>query len=131
MSTGGFDLSSIPPDALSGAISQLTQHPEILSAVASAMGMPPPSQSAEPAAAEASPTAAAPSLPSIGGAGDIMSSLGPILSAMGGNVKKDPRCQHRESLLCALKPYLSDERCRLLDQILKISQFGDILKMIK
>ena len=42
MNGNGFDPSSITPDALSGAISQLTQNPQLLSSIAAMIGAPPP-----------------------------------------------------------------------------------------
>ena len=41
--------------------------------------------------------------------------------------KTQSRSKRRE-LLCALKPYLSEERCRAVDQMLSIS---DILEMMR
>ena len=37
---------------------------------------------------------------------------------------------HRTALLCAMKPYLSDDRQRAIDYILKLSRLGDILKTL-
>lgn len=34
------------------------------------------------------------------------------------------------ALLCALKPYLSEERCRAIDYIIKIDRLGDVLKTL-
>lgn len=34
------------------------------------------------------------------------------------------------SLLIALKPYLSKERCQMIDSIIKISQLADIIKLV-
>lgn len=129
MNNGGFDLSAIPPDALSGAISQLTAHPEILSAVASALGRAPrqdePDKSPESESAEASTSPPQPDLSA------LMGSIAPVMAALGGKRKRDPRDEHRDALLCALKPYLCEERRRVLEHILQIGQFGDIFKMIK
>ena len=36
----------------------------------------------------------------------------------------------RAALLCAMKPYLSRERCQAIDYILKLSRLGDILKTL-
>lgn len=124
MNGGGFDLGSISPEALSGAISQISAHPELISAVASALGNSAPEENEK----DSSPTSAPPSEPNLSA---IISSLSPVMAALGGKHKKDPRDEHRYALLCALKPYLNDERQRVLDHILKIGQLGDILKMIK
>ena len=34
-------------------------------------------------------------------------------------------------LLMALKPYLSRERCEIIDTIVKIAQVGDLMKLVK
>lgn len=133
MSTGGFDLSSIPPEALSGAIAQLTAHPEIISAVASALGSGAPQseptfekvQSDEPTATKVA--SASPEFD----LGSLMGAIAPVMASLGGKRKRDPREEHRDALLCALKPYLCDERRRVLEHMLKIGQLGDIFKMIK
>ena len=119
----GFDLGSIPPDALSGAIAQLSAHPEIISAVASALGGSKESEMNNPA-----PTSATPSAPNFSA---LMDSITPVMAALGGKHKKDPRDEHRYALLCALKPYLNEDRRRVLDNILRIGQLGDIFKMMK
>ena len=127
MNNGGFDLSAIPPDALSGAISQLTAHPELLSAVASALGGT-PQKTDSPANDQSAGASASPSEPDLAA---LMGSIAPVMSALGGKRKRDPRDEHRDALLCALKPYLNEGRRRVLDHILRIGQFGDIFKMIK
>ena len=130
MNTGGFDLSAIPPEALSGAIAQLTAHPELISAVASALGSNTPQSEPSPEeSAEAAPVSA-PSSPQLD-LGSLMGSIAPVMAALGGKRKKDPREEHRDALLCALKPYLNDERRRVLEHMLKIGQLGDIFKMMK
>ena len=125
MNNGGFDLSAIPPDALSGAIAQLSAHPELISAVTSALGGPPKSEPTESESAQASASPPEMNL------GSLMSSIAPAMAALGGKRKKDPREEHRDALLCALKPYLNEERRRVLEHILQIGQLGDILKMIR
>jgi hypothetical protein len=42
--------------------------------------------------------------------------------------KKEP--DRRAALLCAMKPYLSPERCRTIDYVIKLSHLGDILKTL-
>ena len=34
-------------------------------------------------------------------------------------------------LLIALKPYLSAERCEIIDTVIKIAQVGDLMKLVK
>ena len=130
MNNGNFDLSSIPPDALSGAIAKLSEHPELISMVASALGKgtePPTEQ-------QATSSAALPSQPSPTQSPDLSSLIGsiaPVMAALGGNRKKDPREEHRDALLCALKPYLSEDRRQMVDRIMKLGQISDILTIIR
>ena len=136
MSSNGFDLSSIPPDALSGAIAQLSAHPELISAVASALGAGTQQSKAAPEESRSAesvevPTVSSPSFSPEPDLGAIMASVAPVMAALGGKRKKDPREEHREALLCALKPYLCDERRRVLEHILKIGQLSSIFKMMK
>lgn len=42
--------------------------------------------------------------------------------------KKDS--DRRAALLCAMKPYLSPDRCRTIDYVIKLSHLGDILKTL-
>ena len=44
------------------------------------------------------------------------------------NEKKDT--DRRAALLCAMKPYLSPDRCRTIDYVIKLSHLGDILKTL-
>ena len=136
MSTNGFDLSSIPPEALSGAIAQLSAHPELISAVASAFGASASQSESAPKEAKLAENAETASTPASASSpeldlGSIMTSIAPVMAALGGNRKRDPREEHRDALLCALKPYLCDERRRVLEHMLKIGQLGSIFKMIK
>ncbi len=109
MSDTGFDLSSIPPEALSSAIAKLTENPEILSTVASAIGVGASDGGEQP--------------PS------IMATLAPMLSGFGG--KKSPEEERRDALLCALKPYMSPRRREMIEYMLKFGKFGDVLKKLK
>ncbi len=113
------------PD-LSGAISKIMEHPELLSMVASVLG----EQKAEsgdsaegvPVSQESTPPSPPP---------EVISTLAPMLSrlsALGtGGVAK---FKH-EQLLCALKPYLSSSRCDAIDYIIKISQMSSLVKGLK
>ena len=129
MNENGFDLSSITPDALSGAISQLTRNPQLLSSIASMIGAPPPPNaqpSVETAAddseekAEKAEKSEAPK--------DMLATLAPLLS---GGIKRTPGEERRDALLCALKPYMSGRRAEMIEYILKYGKFGDILKKLK
>ncbi len=47
-----------------------------------------------------------------------------ILASLGKSITKN------SSLLIALKPYLSKERCQMIDGIIRISQLADIIKLV-
>ncbi len=53
-----------------------------------------------------------------------------------GNMQHKPAASHKNSddsraaLLCAMKPYLSQDRQNAIDYIIKISRLGDILKTL-
>ena len=132
MGAEGFDLSalsSISPEAISSAIGQISQHPEILSVIGSVLGGQTgggePSQPESDASASVSPSE------SHQKSSDILGAFAPVLSAIGGNVKKSPKDAHRDALLCALKPYLNEGRQSFIDNVIKLSQFGDLFKLIK
>lgn len=140
MDLQNLNLSSIPPEALSSAMSALAQNPELLSSIGSMLGslggtVEAASEPVEPMG-DSTPAGASGVLGALGasgasGGGDILGNLSPILSMLGASAKKAPKNSQRDALLCALKPYLNDERCKLIDSVLKLEQFGDILKMIK
>ena len=50
------------------------------------------------------------------------------------NAPKSPpskeTADHRAALLCAMKPYLSRERCQAIDYMIKLNRLGDILKTL-
>jgi hypothetical protein len=122
MNESGFDLSSITPDALSGAISQLTRNPQLLSSIASMIGAPAP-PNADTAAEASVSTAEKSEAPK-----DMLATLAPLLS---GGIKRSPEEERRDALLCALKPYMSGRRAEMIEYILKYGKFGDILKKLK
>ncbi len=119
---------------LSGAISKIMEHPELISMVASVLGKDsaqsadtsaPPQQASD--TEEAASVSAAPSPPP-----EILSTLMPIiskLSALGEIGGKSGASGFRhEQLLCALKPYLSHSRCDAIDYMIKISKMSVLLK---
>ena len=134
MNNGSFDLSSIPPEALSGAIAKISEHPELISMVAGALGKGAESTSEAPSASPSS-TMALPAQPaaqqSPNDLSSLIGSIAPVMAAFGGKRKREPREEHRDALLCALKPYLSEDRRQMVDRIMKLGQIGDILKIIK
>ena len=48
----------------------------------------------------------------------------------GGNGKELDPCRRREALLCALKPYLSPERCAAIDYLLRLWRVGEAIKAL-
>lgn len=65
----------------------------------------------------------------------MMSVIGPLMGGVGepmgphSQEKNSETC--RNDLLVALKPFLSPERCRAIDLMLRISKLGNVLKQIK
>ena len=107
---------------IAGAIAKLKEHPEIISAVASALSGESKSESQSVTKTD---------FP-IEKLSEVMSTLGPILSATSTS-KEDSgsREDHRYALLCALRPYLSSDRREMIDYVLKFGKIGDLLKKIK
>ena len=119
MQDGALDDSRI-----SGAISKILEHPELIGMIGSVLATPPSAKeeaSEQPTQANVSNVAA--------GGGDILRGLAPMLRELQGASKSLPHGDaRRESLLIALKPYLSKERCEAIDQMLRISRISEILK---
>ena len=118
MNENGFDPSRITPDALSGAIAQLTQNPSLLSSIASMIGVPPPQSTASQDSADKSGAQQK----------DIISTIAPLLSE---GIKRSPDEKRRDAFLSALKPYVSGRRAEMIEYILKYGKFGDIIKKLK
>ncbi len=122
--------SNALPD-LSEALSRLMANPELMGAVASALGKAPtppgPSDSApEPAPAS---TAASVSLPSASPPGaDLLATLAPLLTTLKGGTPPD---NDRSRLLCALKPYVNPHRRDTIDTLLKFSGLSELLKTLR
>ena len=119
MQDGALDDSRI-----SGAISKILEHPELIGMIGSVLATPPSAKeeaSEQPTQANVSNVAA--------GGGDMLRGLAPMLRELQGASKSLPHSDaRRESLLIALKPYLSKERCEAIDQMLRISRISEILK---
>ncbi len=118
------------PD-LSGAISKIMEHPELLSMVASVLGEPSADnremseqtkESEQSVAASAPPTPPPP---------EVISTLAPMLSRLNALGSGGVAKFKHEQLLCALKPYLSSSRCDAIDYIIKFSQMSSLLKGFK
>ena len=123
---------------ISEAIEKLRQHPEIISAVASALSGS-FSQAGENAS-ETGDTSGEKGSPSpVGGISpeklsEVMAAVGPMISSLGGNHQKDSKkspAGNREALLCALRPYVSRERREMIDRLMGFIKIGDLLKKTK
>ena len=126
---------------LSSAIERLMANPELISMVASSLGMskkePQDSPPGAMPVAESAPVATPPSVPqasqtssaeSLGVSPDAITALAPLLgmlSGKGGASKKD---DDRACLLRALKPYVSRGRCEAIDTILQLSRLSEMLR---
>ena len=116
---------------ISGAISKILEHPELIGMIGSMLQSPKPSEESQPQEKQEVESVAADATPSAKGGADMLASLAPMLAKLQSQstsqsaVYRDTR---RDSLLCALKPYLSKERCDAIDQMLKISRISDIFK---
>ena len=131
------DIKSAPP-SLSDAINKLMENPEIISTVASALGNMSQQKEISRGAEEPIPTKSnpgkapetTPDLSALAGA------LTPLISGFGEH--HSPEGHHgsseaarREALLCALKPYVSENRKEAIDYIIRISKVSSVLKTIQ
>ena len=120
---------------IAGAISKLREHPEIISAVASALSGNTNAESTEKAKSEEVGASAATASPfPVEKLSEVMMTLAPMLSDASSPAGKEitgSREDHRYALLCALRPYLSSERREMIDYVLKFGKIGDLLKKIK
>ncbi len=128
-----------PPSApaISDAIEKLLANPELLSTIASTIGLGKgapapaspesqtvPDQAALPVAAQ---TAPAPT----GDLGEAVAALAPLLSAFSGKGGGGPKGDDpRTCLLRALKPYVSRGRAEAIDTIIQLSRVSDVLKKL-
>lgn len=67
-------------------------------------------------------------LASIGTAAPMMKALSRPSGEASGNA--DDPCARREALLCALKPYLSKERCDAVDYLLRMWRTKEAIRAI-
>jgi len=116
------DISDINMNDLSAMVEKLKSNPEIVSSVASVLGINPPSPDAEKSGSEEKGSSTLP---------DMISTLAPLLSSKREGHKSDLSNDHLTALLCALRPYLSAERQEIIDYIMKFSKIGDILKKLQ
>lgn len=105
-------MSEVQPD-LGAMVSKLLDNPDLLSQIASTVGVDLPKSDSETAPPQVKEAAAQPT----GGIGGLL----PMLSAMGGNSSR------RTALLTALKPFCNEHRCRTIDYMISISKLSDSL----
>ena len=121
---------------LSNAIERLMANPELISMVASSLGInkKDPQENAVPSVApvsappQAPPSVPPPSTDALGISPDAIAALSPLLGMLtgkGGASKKD---DDRACLLRALKPYVSRGRCEAIDTILQLSRLSEMLR---
>ncbi len=120
MESNQSPLSGGLPDGLSDALSRLMSNPEVMGAVASALGKAPPSASAPPTEAAPPAPASAPP-PSV----DAIATLAPLLAGLSGG--GSPPDNDRTRLLCALKPYVNPKRRDTIDTLLRFSGMTELL----
>lgn len=126
------DLSALlGSNELSNAVGKLLENPELVSAVASALGknVSAGTPSAPPRADEAPLGEVSPR-----DSGDMLAAVMPLLSKLG-NAEKSAQMDgdsfKHEQLLRALKPYLSSSRGEAIDYIIRISRMSNIIKHMR
>lgn len=113
-------------DGISAAIGKLMEHPELISMVASALGRDTQAASQDPPPASAdAPTEEKPPA-------DTLAAFMPMLSRLSGALGKEGQknAPHAQ-LLCALKPYVSENRRTAIDYVLKLSQVSALMGGMK
>ena len=103
-------MSEAQPD-LGAMVSKLLDNPDLLSQIASTVGVEMPKAGGEESLEKQA--SAAP----MGGIGGLL----PMLNAIGGNSSR------RTALLSALKPFCNEHRCRTIDYMISISKLSDSL----
>ena len=131
--SSGASLLSSP--SVQNAVDALLAHPELISAVASALGVSrgaPPAENGEapknpspkteiPASAHAENNTALPDL------GAMLGSIAPLIAPLRGGSpepKKDPRA----CLLQALKPYVSPARRDAIDTMIRLARLTELIR---
>ena len=133
---------SATPIGISDAVEKLLAHPELLSSIASTLGLgkpsPIPVEGKEKSdEAEAIATASGDPLPPVAAVGatpsdlgEAVSALAPLLSSLSGKGGVPLKDDARTCLLRALKPYVSRERAAAIDTIIQVSRVSDVLKKL-
>ena len=130
--SGSSPLSS---SSVQSAVDALLAHPELISAVASALGASrgnPPSENDKPPPRETVPSEipAAAHTESKNPIPDPLAMLGgiaPLIAPLRGN-SNDPKNDSRACLLQALKPYVSPARRDAIDTMIRLSRIADLLR---
>ncbi len=103
-------MSDQTPD-LGAMVSKLLGNPELISQIASTVGIDAP-KAEEKSEGDAAPASAPP-----------LDAILPILSSSGGGGGSSKRC----ALLSALKPFCNEHRCRTIDYMIGISKLSETL----
>lgn len=114
------------PD-ISGIINMISQNPDLIKSLANTFsGMTQASPNDSQSHSDSAPVSSVPQFDQ-----SAFNSLLPMLMKdQKPHGSKSGRSNHHE-LLCALKPYLSPERCTVIDRLLEFNQLGDLLKSLE
>ncbi len=112
-------MSEQAPD-LGAMVSKLLGNPELISQIASTVGINAPAEQPEslPEALEDRAASAPP-------AGGGLDSLLPMISMLGGDSGGGGSSARRCALLSALKPFCNEHRCKTIDYMISISKLSD------
>ncbi|MBQ8345829.1 MAG: hypothetical protein IJY42_06175 [Clostridia bacterium] len=116
-------------DALGDMLQKLMAHPEVISYVASALGVNAPAATAEPDLPKEEPSVAASSESGT----DLTASLAPLLKGVSSFTKSPPHSGKgdcRAELLCALKPYVNSRRSKAIDDMLRFLQITRLIQTL-
>ena len=127
--------------AISDAIERLLAHPELLSSVASAIGLgkpstekevPPVQEVAQETAPIAQTNASLPATPPPSAElAQTVAAIAPLVSAFSGKGDLGAKANDpRSCLLRALKPYVSHNRAQAIDTILQLSLVSEAFKKL-
>lgn len=125
-------VSSQSSPQISEAIDKILANPELIGAVASALGGLKPKAEEDVSDGEKEKTEAVSASAAVPTA-DILSSLAPMISAMQKSQsvsKGDLSGDRRACLLIALKPYLCRERCEAIDYMVRLGKLSELFKTL-
>ena len=119
--------NTIEGEKLSLALNEIFSNPQMLSAISSmAQGLK-GNSSAVPSVEEDKEARANPESAQTAGASAIAERLPELINMLsqgGAGIKQS----HRSELLCALKPYLSQNRSDAIDKIIRFSELSSVFK---